>query len=797
MPAPYSDDLYSGGDNPWDEEQEQHDALSPTDGYFHASSSGLEEAATSSPSPPVRQQRQSASVPFVPNVMVEDPTLQEDRAAAKAREAEEERLINSPSAGQSSPFDESQPHRQTVPFAQGQAGLYHSSHPPYSSPSSSQSRPHVAAYAHHHSASASASSSSPPSSGHYHRRSIDEEISSFQPTSAAGPALNQYTIPRPPPSDAPPAYSPSASSPPLASGYQTFASPQAGTHSETMGVPEESQTLLPRQPESMGGAVNGAREPLWRRIRDRTSSSITRKKIRTALGVLLIISIIVALFGSTISVHSGKKPGIIDKSPVKTPPSNNPPPNMSWPPRNSRDCLGEPHRSSKINEVISFGSNKKLSIIETIERDSGNRRGLQPHVYGDILLQPVDTSSTGSIQLEIMTNDENLHVGVEFDKREQRFKVIIPRLVEWSEPNWQPCVQIRITVFIPREAQLESVLVDSIHLDVAIKDGLILSSATDAQIKTVAGDINTGRLSGDVAPYTLASRSIIIETVSGDVVGWFPLYDLLKIHTVSGDIKADLTPKPSSDKKPEQAVLNVDSISGDIKVTEPVGYGQDNKRDDKFPPRDYVVGISSASGKIQAELAFTSTAKFETVSGDQRLKLLPVFGSGSSEPFLSTDTKSGQTTLTVAEPLWKNSAASIGHYDPVAPPVRNGDDEGRDAPWIIIHPDEQPRKRPSPPYMDLKPGIAVAGEDKKHGLVNLRSHHASVSGDFRLNYPSSWEGKFAMTTLSGSQDVRGDDLDYKRGKGIVKRIEGTKGDGKSSLTVDSMSGREVLVFGTA
>ncbi|KAL7806264.1 hypothetical protein V8C44DRAFT_204539 [Trichoderma aethiopicum] len=796
MPAPYSDDLYSGDDNPWDDEQTHDDALSPTDGYFHASSSGLEEAATSSPVPPVRQQRQSASVPFVPNVMVEDPTLQEDRAAAKAREAEEERLINSPSAGQPSPLDESQPHRQTAPFAQGQAGLYHHSHPSYSSQSSSQSRPHVAAYPAHHSVLASASSSSPSSSGHYHRRSIDEEISSFQPASPAGPALNQYTVPRPPPSDAPPAYSPSATSPLLASGYQTFAPPLAGTHSETMGVPEESQTLLPRQPESMGGAVTGSREPLWKRIKDRASSPVTRRKVRKALGILLVISIILALFGSTISIHSGKKPGIIDKSPVKAPPSSNPPPNMSWPPRNSRDCLGEPHRFPKTNEVISFGSNKKLSIIETIERDGGNHRGRQPHVYGEIILQPVDTSSTGNIQLEIMTNDDDLHVGVEFDKREQRFKVIIPRLVDWSEPNWQPCVQIRITVFIPREAQLDSVLVDSIHLDVTVIDGLILSSATDAQIKTISGDVSTGRLSGDVAPYTLASRSIIIETVSGDVVGWFPLYDLLRIHTVSGDIKTDVTPKPSSDKKPEQAVLNIDSISGDIKVTEPVGYGQDSKHDDTFPPRDYVVGISSSSGKIQAELAFTSTAKFETVSGDQRLKLLPVFGSGSSDPFLSTDTKSGKTTLTVAEPLWKNSAASIGHYDPLAPPDRDGDDEHHDEPWIIIHPDEQPRRLPSPPYLDLKPGMAVAGQDERHGLVNLKSHHASVSGDFRLNYPSSWEGKFAMTTFSGSQDVRGDDLDYKRGKGIVKRIEGTKGDGKSSLTVDSMSGREELVFGS-
>ncbi|KAL7787121.1 hypothetical protein V8C37DRAFT_419081 [Trichoderma ceciliae] len=796
MPAPYSDNLYSGDDNPWDDDQ--NDALSPTDGYFHASSSGLEEATASSPSPPVRQQRQSSNVPFVPNVMVEDPTLHEDRAAAKAREAEEERLINSAAAGRSAPFNDSQLHHQTVPFTQGQAGLYQPFHISPLPPPRSQvaTYPQVQAHRHSASASASASSSSPSSPGHHHRRSIEEEISTFQSPSAAGQATNQYTVHRQ--ADAPPAYSPSASSPPLPSGYQTFTPPPAVTQSETMGVPEENQSLLPRQPESMGGAPNGSQEPLWRRIKSSTNST-TRKKIRTVLGVLVILSIIVALFGGSIGVHDRKKPGIIDKSPVKAPPTNNPPPNMSWPPSNS--CRGEPHKSSKVNEVISFGNNKKLSVVQKIERDNGHRRGLTPNVYGEVILQPVDISSTGKIQLEIITNDENLHINVEFNKRDQRFQVIVPRWIDWSEPNWQPCIQIRITVSIPREAELESFFVETVHLDVAVKDGLVLSSATDAQIKTIAGDVTAGRLSRDVAPYALASRSIVIDTVSGDVAGWFPLYDLLKIHTVSGEIKADVTPKPSSDEKPEQAVLNIDSVSGDIKLLEPLI----NNRDDKFPPRDYVVGVSSASGHINAELAFTSTAKFETVSGDQKLKLLPVFGSSSSEPILSTDTKSGQTMLTVLEPRWKKSAANTGHYDPMAPPVRGGrtkDAEPKldnDEPWIIIHPDEQLSKLPSPPYMEIKPSLTATGGDEgeQHGLINFKSHHASISGDFRLSYPSSWEGKFSMTTLSGSQDIRGDDLNYKRSGGIIKRIEGTKGSGKSNLSVDSMSGREELVFGNA
>ncbi|PTB41267.1 hypothetical protein M441DRAFT_138552 [Trichoderma asperellum CBS 433.97] len=783
MPAPYSDNLYSGHDNPWEDEQQHDDssALSPADGYFHASSSGLDEAATSSQPSPARQ---SSSVPFVPNVMVEDPTLQEDRAAAKAREAAEESRINRAAAGGSTPFDDRQPHHH--PSVAHEASFYSPAHPSRAPPPASPAAAYPQFQPHRHlgSSSASASSSSASPSGHYHRRSIDEEVSSFQPAGSMGQPANQYTVHRQ--TDAPPAYSPSASSPPLSSGYQTFTPPQAAAQSEAMGVPEENQNLLPRQPESMGGAPNGPQETLWRRFKRNTN---TRKRVRTILGVLVILSIVIALFGGSIGVRDNdrKKPGIIDKSPVKAPPTNNPPPNMVWPPSNN--CLGGPFKDSKINEVVSFGSSKKLSIIQTIEKDGRNRRGPTPNVYGEVILQPVDTSSSGQIQLEIVTNDEDLHVDVDFNKRDQQFKVTVPRWVDWREPSWRPCIQIRITVSVPREAQLESLHVETVQLNVAIKDGFVLSSVTDAQIKTVTGDVVTGRLSsGDVAPYTLASRSIIIDTVSGDVIGWFPLYDLVKIHSVSGDIKTDLTPKPSQDKKPEQAVLNVESVSGDIKLVEPL---LSNKRDDEFPPRDYVVGVSSSSGDITAELAFTSKAKIETISGHQKLKLLPLFGSSSSQPILSTDTKSGETTLTLLEPLWKEPAA--GYLDHMTPSKdKNSKLDNYDEPWIIIHPDQQLNKLPG---QKRAPTMNASGGGD--GLTRLKSHHASISGDFRLNYPVSWEGKFLLTSLSGSQDIRGDDLHFKRSGGIIKRIEGTKGDGKSDLTIDSMSGREELVFANA
>lgn len=304
MPAPYSDNLYSGDDNPWaeDEQQQQNDeqqhddssALSPADGYFHASSSGPEEAATSSSH---YTSRQSSSVPFVPNVMVEDPTLQEDRAAAKAREAAEESRINSAAAGGSTPFEHRQPHHQ--PPAQ-EASFHQPSHP-FRAPPPSQAVAYPPFQAHRHQASSSSSSSASPS-GHHHRRSIDEEVSSFQPSSSMGRPTDQYTVHRQ--TDAPPAYSPSASSPPLSSSYQTFSPPQAAAQSDSMGVPEENQSLLPRQPESMGGPPNGSQETLWRRIK---RHSTTRKRVRTFLGVLLIISIVAALLGGTISISNSDR----------------------------------------------------------------------------------------------------------------------------------------------------------------------------------------------------------------------------------------------------------------------------------------------------------------------------------------------------------------------------------------------------------------------------------------------------------------------------------------------------------
>lgn len=174
MPTPYSDNLC-----PADDESE---ALSPTDGYFHASSSA-------SPRPR----------PLVPNILVEDPTL-------ASRESKAERVLSS------------------------DAGA---------------------------------------SSSDHHQESSGRSM--------ASPSLQH---------EAPPAYSPSSST-----NYQTFS---------TMGQEhraEEQRPLLSHGPESMSSPPS--EEPSrWRRLKTSSVAKINlRRRLRTILGVFVIISVIVILLG--------------------------------------------------------------------------------------------------------------------------------------------------------------------------------------------------------------------------------------------------------------------------------------------------------------------------------------------------------------------------------------------------------------------------------------------------------------------------------------------------------------------
>lgn len=431
---------------------------------------------------------------------------------------------------------------------------------------------------------------------------------------------------------------------------------------------------------------------------------------------------------------------------------------------------------------IDFNPSKNLNILEKID-DHEPHSGREPHVSGTLVLRPSGDDSSGRVDLEVISNDKDLTVKADWDTDNQFFKVITPRGVDWDSSSLRPCIQIRITVWVPSEASLHRFEADITHLDIDVISGMDLSLADKAFFTSVVGDISTPKPSNDVLPYKLASREIRLQTVSGDVTGWYPLYDLLSISTASGDVSADVAPKAVDDARPKSAVLNVASISGDLNLKEPLDVAlKSSKAESSIPARDYIVKMETTSGHIRADLAVSSSAKFSTQSGDFNLRLWPVLDSGL-EPSITTDTKSGDTNLYLLEPRWIKMQGLEGR-EGLEVPSDNGDSDAKgedsDGPYLIIHPHNE-RSYSTDSY-------------GKAALSSLRSKHTSISGTMLLRYPASWTGSLEGQTVSASQKFRGKGLTTIKSR-FPPTIKGSKGSGNSYLEVNTISGDQDFLVG--
>ncbi|KAF5659622.1 hypothetical protein FDENT_13886 [Fusarium denticulatum] len=701
MPAPYSDNLYSA------DSDDEPDALSPTDGYFHASS----ESSSS---------RSGPNVPHVPNVLVEDPTqLSRD---AKIQEAERERrLLNTG----------------------GSAG-----HNPGSTASSPEN-----------------------SSG------SENPIASTPRSPPRASPLFAHPV------DAPPAYSPSpitTSPPTTVNNYQTFAS------TATMGRPEESRPLINHAPESMSSPYNSAQQPSrWQHFKDSVSNFNVRKKVKTILASLLIFSVVFMIFSSFTmqSNHGSHSNPVEDNDPV-APPANDRD-DFEWSP--SRTCLDKPQHSAHFAEEFEIQSDRNLSIIQRVVK-SDDLEGWSTHVSGEVILRPVEDSSPASIELQVISNHDNLRAKADFDKTTQVFEIKVPRRVAWSSSDKAPCIQIRITVSAHRETILNHLNIETQQLDINLKEGVVLGVQNGVNIRSASGDITSPGIKTikgkEVVPYTLSSREIRIHTASGDVKGWYPLYDLLDISTASGDIITNIGPKPVNPQNVRPAELRVRSASGTIEIDEPLTSAQKAARPDReFPPRDYTIDIITASGDITADVAASSSASFKSQSGDMKLQIWPVLDSSlltineKAKPTIITDTKSGDTHVTILEPLW-TSLATIGE---TMPPVKPYDPTDGSDPYIVL-----PEGSELAEISMARPVLSV-----------LHSTHKSVSGKIELYYPNSWEGLFFANSISGTQEFKGKDVIVDRGRGSIPPhlISGRKGKGYSQLDIGTVSGDQFALLG--
>jgi hypothetical protein len=205
-------------------------ALSPTDGYF--GTVGSTSPGTVLPT--------SANVPHVPNVLVEDPSLQRSTVTGKAREAEQERLrsghdFSNPNNSYASGYPS-----HTAPASRNGSSSAHTTTPTQRSATPGSQSAAATYYTPSSSSSRLPSGATPASYTTYSARSSAYHGERF-------PFL---------PSEAPPAYTPSPTSPSHTQelggpprNYNTFSQP--GDATVDMGRQDETQGLLAHQPESM------------------------------------------------------------------------------------------------------------------------------------------------------------------------------------------------------------------------------------------------------------------------------------------------------------------------------------------------------------------------------------------------------------------------------------------------------------------------------------------------------------------------------------------------------------------
>ncbi|KAH6656842.1 hypothetical protein BKA67DRAFT_553360 [Truncatella angustata] len=720
---PNSNDLYN---TDGDSDNDFADQLSPSDGYFASGSS-------------------SNAVPNVPNVIVPDPTARESKSKAveskaaesKAQEARQEALLNNrgdlqPQALSASDFL-SRAEQSSAPSSRSDFTIPAQYTPPTS-------------YA--------------PSSSAYISSATRQPLRTHQ-AAARTPSLY---------SEAPPAYTPSQATP-LSPTAQTNQSNQGGnynTFSPNMGV--ENERLLGRDPESMA-EPDGEQlhSPRWsRRFRKRLPLWLNWKIVLFAL-VLMVVAIGFLTSGYKAIKDDNKKTitptlpnnGTTRPSDPTEPTEPEQPSQPAQPGSPAKDplvstyCLNAQYRFPDQILAVDFSQGQNLTFVQDMSSNEGN---VNVKVGGQVNIRKLDDGGYPRVVLELVTNDDMLRLDSLVDQDNQAMKISIPKKFHSDNTEEPPCVEMRATIWVPENGNLEQLRVQVIHLDILTLDDLSIHVSDFSKLSTIVGDVVSGAtkprtyelpgLSSDDTPdfvfipakqsYTLDSRIIEIGSTTGDIVGNWPLYDLLGLHVTSGNIKSSITPKPVLESNPKSAVLSVSSVSGSIHANEPI-HEQNN-----IPIRDYLVDIKSTSGGIRAALAFGEGIELKSTASDIAVDLLPVFDADKLSPTspaqLETVTTSGNTAVRILEPIWFGQRAAAGT-----------------------------------PNLDC-----------------LQAVHKSTSANVGLKYPQSWTGNLEAETTSGKLKIHGKDVRVTKsiggwGRNLLEGYKGKNGGG-STISVKTMLG---------
>lgn len=408
-----------------------------------------------------------------------------------------------------------------------------------------------------------------------------------------------------------------------------------------------------------------------------------------------------------------------------------------------------------------FDTHSNLTILQKSD-NKGVPGGRPVHTFGELILRPATNSSpVGYYAIESVANSN--YLGFVSDTSESgTLKILSPGEIEW-QGELDPCIQLRISLFVPAGATLRALDVQATHLDIKIMKGLAMSVAEVAQFLSWSGDITVPERPGNqsIAPYRLESPNLFAQSVRGHISGWFPIYQELLFAVRYGNLWATVSHQPPKSNYPGPSKLTVLSKSGNVTIRETTHSQSRNAL-----PRDHQIDIDTNSGNVYADMQYSSIARIKSLSGNLNLSLSPGWDSdclrwGYQFCVVQTEAGSGNTHVVINEP-------------------------------------------PGHPSSSLNMDLANAN-DKKRGVYTdygahatmsaLSSVHTSSYGDVVAKYPASWEGTVAALTITGDMDYRGKGLVMKLWDAITKRMKGKKGNGGSSMVVNTRSGNQKVVIG--
>jgi hypothetical protein len=372
-------------------------------------------------------------------------------------------------------------------------------------------------------------------------------------------------------------------------------------------------------------------------------------------------------------------------------------------------------------EDYDFGATTDLNIQEAIHQSDGAYKRVSGWIH--VVRAPV-TQAPGTIQARL-----SYAVSPTVNIASVRH-VFTATGVAIGDPSYADgfdgigkkthCLGMSLVIYIAAGVAIDTLKVDATHLGMQIHQGVDFSVTNSTHISLTKSSL-------DAASFN--SRETYLKTISGSISGMYALHDLVSIEAKSGSINIDIEPKPAGSGSSQPAIFMVDAVSSSVRT--------DFKRK-HIPDRDYQVYINTTVGSVDGRFIHGSRTEIKSIAGFVNADLLP-FKSGDYVSEISTQTDSGQTSVTVRTPYHAQGMPMTGLY-----------------------------------------GV-----------------HRTVSGELDLTYPQEWVGQVNGTSLSGALHLQGADVELLQEVAEPQKnhVEAKKGSGGGRIYFDSASGECEIKIG--